>query len=98
MQDCLQICAVVKMCDHTHVQKTEYGDTHMAQKTTETGLLAFGIKIKEEVYIHLLSRFQCYKYEIHGTKICPDKQIIRCSECGQQGQRWEVCKPQRRSA
>lgn len=96
-QPWLQIRTITKIKDYTHVLKIECGDTQMARKVLDQGLLAFGMfippyNIKEEEYIPLQTCFQCYKFEQHTTKTCPDKNQQKCSECAGLDHRWEACK------
>ena len=69
----------------------------MAQKTLETGLLIFNTFIppentEKDNYTPIRTCFTCYTFEEHSTPQCPRKDFKICSECAEEGHRWNDCR------
>ena len=96
-QDWAKINEITKIKEYTHVFKIEFLDTLMAQKTLETGLLVFSTfippeNIEKDNYTPVRTCFTCYSYEDHSTPQCPNKNLKICSECAEEGHRWNECR------
>lgn len=92
----LKVDEVIKIKDYTHVFKLTCEDTHMADRIKQQGFLAFNVlitpeQIKQEIYTNLLTCFNCYTFEKHPTKDCPNKNNNYCSTCGQDDHTFRDC-------
>ena len=68
----------------------------------EQGLLIFNIFIppedtEKDNFIPGRICFTCYALEDHFTPQCPHKDLKICSECSQQGHRWNECRSTKKS-
>lgn len=95
----MKIKEVIKIKDYTHIMKIVCEEAAMADRALQEGLLMFNMvatrfQIEREIFVPLLTCYNCYKYEEHTSKDCPDKEKKMCSECGKEGHTFRECKSQ----
>lgn len=92
----IKIDEITKIKDYTHVVKIRFAETAITDRVLESGFLAFNMsvlpnQIEREKFVNLLTCFNCYQYQDHATKDCPNKDIKVCSECAEIGHSYKDC-------
>lgn len=91
-----RINEVIKIKDYTHCFKIIFHETEMADKAIRSGFLTYDMsitpnQIQKEHFVSLLTCFNCYKFEEHTTKDCPNTDHQYCSNCAEIGHRYTEC-------
>ena len=87
---------VFKIKEYTHLLKVTCGDNGQADRIIRDGLMAFHTRIPPhsctlEKFTPILICYNCYKYDSHISKQCPQPPAIVCSECAQSGHTHREC-------
>lgn len=72
----MKVKEVIKIKDFTHIFKIVCEEAAMAERALSEGLLLFNMvattdQIEREIYVPILTCYNCYRYEDHSAKDCP---------------------------
>lgn len=92
----VKLSEVIKIKDYTHVLKFVFADTAVAEKVLREGLRLFNLSVtpsqlEREKFVNVQTCFKCYKFNDHSTANCPNKDLVICSECAEQGHTYTQC-------